>query len=296
MDQDIAATTWHTEEVNDSLRMSFSLTEGGCNVEWFTEKARMELVDTVAYGKMLLIDGELQSTERDEYIYHEMLVHPIAESVCPRGPRRVKIYGGGEGAVARELLKWPSIERLVQVDWDAQLLGHFKGVWTQWSQGAFSDPRVELRVTDAWVDCAKDPDTYDIILVDLPDPQDIAAFRTLLEGVKRQLAHDCEGGGFVMNAGPVQPWNGGFAEAFVAVLEELFPLEEWAPLAYHVNIPSFSPAGEWCFLGAIRETNSVSYELPELPANLRRYTSAAMNAAGYWPADWPAAFRRISRM
>lgn len=288
MDQDITAARWHTEEVNDSLRMSFSLTEGGCNVEWFTEKARMELVDTVAYGKMLLIDGELQSTERDEYIYHEMLVHPIAASVCPHGPRRVKIYGGGEGAVARELLKWPSIERLVQVDWDAQLLGHFKEVWTQWSQGAFSDPRVELRVTDAWVDCAEDPDTYDTILVDLPDPQDITAFRTLLEGVKRQLTH-----GFVMNAGPVQPWNGGFAEAFVAVLEELFPLEEWAPLAYHVNIPSFSPAGEWCFLGAIRKTDAVPHELPDVPANLRRYTSAAMNAAGYWPADWPAAFRRL---
>ena len=79
------AEEWHTEDVADGVRIGFSLTECGsdaCDVTWFTEKAKMELVDTEAYGKMLLIDGELQSTEKDEYIYHEMLVHPLAALVA----------------------------------------------------------------------------------------------------------------------------------------------------------------------------------------------------------------------
>lgn len=291
---------WHTESVNNDVQMSFALTDGGCNVEWFTEKARMELVDTRAYGKMLLIDGELQSTERDEYIYHEMLVHTIC--FWHGAPKRVKVYGGGEGAVARELLKWECIERIVQVDWDAQLLEHFKSVWTQWSQGAFSDPRLELRVEDAWVDCKTDMEKYDVIIVDLPDPEDLDAFRTLIEGVKRQLA---PGGAFIMNAGPIQPWDGGFAEKFAPVLKEIFPTyvldvsinpptDDHLLEAYHVNVPSFAAAGEWCFLAAINTGSMKDYTQPKLPEGLRRFSHSSYMASRSWPDDWPKVFSRFN--
>lgn len=286
------AEEWHTEDVADGVRIGFSLTECGsdaCDVTWFTEKAKMELVDTEAYGKMLLIDGELQSTEKDEYIYHEMLVHPLAALVAPR---RIKIYGGGEGAVAREVLKWRDVSRVVQVDWDAQLLEHFLRIWTGWSQGAFSDSRLELRVADAWLDCDEDLEKYDYIIVDLPDPHDIDTFSALLRGVKRQLA---PGGAFVMNAGPVQPWNGGFAEKFVGVLEELFPMPfsgaKWAQAAWHVNVPSFAAAGEWCFLGALG-VDAREWIAP--PEGLRRYSERAFKHARHWPDDWPEAFARFN--
>lgn len=287
---------WHTEDVADGVRVGFSLAESvgtsACGVTWFTEKAKMELIDTEAYGKMLLIDGELQSTERDEYIYHEMLVHPLA-AVVALGGKRVKIYGGGEGAVAREVLKWIDVSQVVQVDWDAQLLEHFRGTWTGWSQGAFLDSRLELRVVDAWLDCDEDLEKYDYIIVDLPDPHDIDAFSALLRGVKRQLA---PGGAFVMNAGPVQPWNGGFAEKFVGVLEELFPMPfsqaEWEQAAWHVNVPSFAAAGEWCFLGAYALVDEHKWTIP--PEGLRRYSERAFKYSRHWPDDWPEAFARFN--
>lgn len=282
--------TTHTEKVNSGVNVSYYLTDGGCDVTWVTEKATMELIDTVAYGKMLLIDGELQSTERDEYIYHEMLVHPIAHTLG--GPKRVKIYGGGEGATAREVLRWKSVEKVVQVDWDAQLLQHFKTTWVTWAAGAYEDTRLELRVADAWVDCCEDPEKYDYIIVDLPDPENIDSFRVLIEGVKRQLA---PGGGFVMNAGPVQPWDGGFAETIVKILEELFPqpfsMTQWNQSAWHVNVPSFSAAGEWCILGVWAKEKD---DLIPPPEKLRRYSEKIWKYSRFWPNDWPEVFSRFN--
>jgi spermidine synthase len=277
---------WHTEDISDGLRVSYSLTSDA--LTQMSSKATLQLTETAAFGKMLTIDGELQSTERDEYIYHEMLVHPLA-SVIRGGPKRVKIYGGGEGATAREVLKWSSVERVVQVDWDGELLEHFRSVWPQWAQGAYEDPRLELRVADAWIDCVKDEEKYDYIIVDLPDPQDSADFSALLYGVVRQLA---PGGAFVMNAGPVQPWDGGFAASFCKDLFEMLPQSEWQPYSWHTNVPSFAAAGEWCFLGAVRFSNSGSKVAP--PTGLRRFSERIWKYARYWPDDYPEVLASVS--
>ena len=288
-------TSWHIEEIANGVLVNYSLTEGGCDVVWVTKKAKMELLDTVAYGKMLLIDGELQSTERDEYIYHEMLVHPLASVVLGVGVlqgKRVKIYGGGEGATAREVLKWASVSRVVQVDWDDELLGHFRSTWGQWACGAYEDPRLELRVADAWVDCWADEEKYDYIIVDLPDPDDLDKFRDLIKGVVRQLD---VGGGFVINAGPVQPWDGGFAAAFCKDLFEILPQAEWQPYSWHTNVPSFAAAGEWCFLGAVRINNGSEERVRVTPpTGLRRFSERVWKYARHWPDDYPEVLASFS--
>jgi len=286
--------SWHIENIGNGVLVNYSLIEGGCDVVWVTKKAKMELLDTVAYGKMLTIDGELQSTERDEYIYHEMLVHPLA-SVVGGGPQRVKIYGGGEGATAREVLKWSSVQRVVQVDWDDELLGHFRSIWKGWACGAYEDPRLELRVADAWTDCWADEEKYDYIIVDLPDPDDLDKFRDLLKGVVRQLA---VGGAFVMNAGPVQPWDGGFAATFCKDLFEMLPQSEWQPYSWHTNVPSFAAAGEWCFLGAVRCDSGSGCDSDSIwvapPTGLRRFSERVWKYARYWPDDYPEVLASVS--
>ena len=281
---------WHTEDISEGLRVSYSLTSDALTKA--TSKATLQLTETAAFGKMLTIDGELQSTERDEYIYHEMLVHPMA-SVIGGGPKRVKIYGGGEGATAREVLKWSSVERVVQVDWDEELLGHFCSVWRGWAQGAYNDKRLELRVADAWIDCCEDEEKYDYIIVDLPDPDDLDKFRELIEGVVRQLA---VGGGFVINAGPVQPWDGGFAAAFCKDLFEILPQAEWQPYSWHTNVPSFAAAGEWCFLGAVRLVcdSERGSSLVASPTGLRRFSERVWKYARYWPDDYPEVLASVS--
>jgi spermidine synthase len=279
--------SWHTEDIADGLRVSYSL-KGEC-VTKLSAKAILQLTDTVAFGKMLTIDGELQSTERDEYIYHEMLVHPLASVVCPR---KVKIYGGGEGATAREVLKWASVQHVVQVDWDGVLLEHFRSVWKGWACDAYEDHRMELRVADAWTDCCEDQEQYDYIIVDLPDPSNTEAFLTLMQGVVRQLA---PGGAFVMNAGAVQPWDGGFAATFCKDLFEMLPQSEWQPYSWHTNVPSFAAAGEWCFLGAVHcDSDSSSSTKVAPPRGLRRFSERVWKYARYWPDDYPEVLASVS--
>lgn len=120
------------------------------------------------FGKVLVLDKDVQSTERDEYIYHETLVHP-AMLAHPK-PRSVFIVGGGEGATLREVLRHPSVEKAVMCDIDDELVAMARSLLPEWHQGAFDDPRAQVITEDArgWLE--NHPDPYDVIIVDLNDP------------------------------------------------------------------------------------------------------------------------------
>ncbi|MCS7058528.1 MAG: polyamine aminopropyltransferase [Meiothermus sp.] len=126
------------------------------------------IFDTGAFGKVLVLDKDVQSTERDEYIYHETLVHPVMLA-HPR-PRSVFVVGGGEGATLREVLKHPTVERVVMCDIDDELVEMARRYLPEWHQGAFDDPRAQVVHADArgWLE--EHPDAYDVIIVDLNDP------------------------------------------------------------------------------------------------------------------------------
>ncbi|MFH0910665.1 MAG: polyamine aminopropyltransferase [Planctomycetota bacterium] len=128
----------------------------------------MEFVDTEQYGKMLLLDGMVQTTERDEFIYHEMMTH-VPLFAHPE-PRTVLIIGGGDGGILREALRHPSIERAVLVEIDERVIEfsrkHLPGI----SQGSFDDPRVEIVVSDGAAYVQKTGETFDVAIVDSSDP------------------------------------------------------------------------------------------------------------------------------
>ncbi|RDI96448.1 polyamine aminopropyltransferase [Meiothermus sp. QL-1] len=126
------------------------------------------IFETRAFGKVLVLDKDVQSTERDEYIYHETLVHP-ALLAHPK-PRSVFIVGGGEGATLREVLKHPTVERAVMCDIDEELVAMARQHLPEWHQGAFDDPRAQVVHADARAWLEQHPETYDVILVDLNDP------------------------------------------------------------------------------------------------------------------------------
>ena len=85
-----------------------------------TRFQRVVLADTYSFGRCLILDGELQSAQRDEFIYHESLVQP-AMTLHPR-PRDILILGGGEGATVREILRHPSVRRVTMVDIDGDVV------------------------------------------------------------------------------------------------------------------------------------------------------------------------------
>lgn len=130
--------------------------------------ARVDIVDTFEYGRMLFLDGIAQSAERDEFIYHESLVHPAMLS--HPFPRSVCVIGGAEGATIREVCRYPQVERLVMVDIDEELVSLSRKYLVNWSSGAFDDPRVELHFGDGRRYLQQTDETFDVILVDLDDP------------------------------------------------------------------------------------------------------------------------------
>ena len=197
---------------------------------------RVEVVHSDVYGRSLLLDGKTQSTERDEHIYHETLVHPALLS--HPNPRDVFIGGGGEGGTLRETLVHNTVENVVMVDLDRQVVELCREHLPQHHQGAFDDPRTTLVFDDARKYLESSSQQFDVMVMDLVDP---------LEGGPAYLLYTEEyyniararlkpGGILVTQSGPA-----GFLslhECFTTIyktLESIFA----HTLPYHAHVPSF---------------------------------------------------------
>jgi spermidine synthase len=133
-----------------------------------TEFQSVEIVDTGSFGICLVLDGKIQSSERDEFIYHEALVHPAMLShACPE---TVFIAGGGEGATLREVLKHKTVKRVVMVDIDRQVIDICRRFLGLFHQGSFDDSRLDLQITDARRYLKETADRFDVIVIDLVEP------------------------------------------------------------------------------------------------------------------------------
>ncbi|MCD6301176.1 MAG: polyamine aminopropyltransferase, partial [Staphylothermus sp.] len=121
------------------------------------------------FGRALIIDNLIQSTERDEYIYHETLVHP-AMLIHP-DPKRVLIIGGGEGATLREVLKYRNVEEAVMVDIDEKVVEFSKKYLEFMHRGSFYDKRAKVVIMDGLEYVRKAPNnSFDVVILDLTDP------------------------------------------------------------------------------------------------------------------------------
>lgn len=131
----------------------------------------IEVFETPALGKLMRIDGANMVSERDEFFYHEALIHPAA--IAHPDPRRVLIVGGGDGGSAEEVLKYASVERCVLAELDETVIDVAKAHFQRVHHGVFSHPRLELRIGDgmAYVrDVVEPTDRFDLIYLDLTDP------------------------------------------------------------------------------------------------------------------------------
>ena len=126
------------------------------------------IVDSACFGRELVLDGKTQSSEADEFIYHEALVQPAM--VTHPGPRTVFIAGGGEGATAREVLSHRTVERIVMVDLDEEVVDLCKRFLPNHHRGAFDDARIELHHQDAFEYLRDCEQAFDVAIVDAPDP------------------------------------------------------------------------------------------------------------------------------
>ena len=133
-----------------------------------TKYQQVEVLDSEVYGRSLVLDGKTQSTELDEHIYHEALVHPAM--ISHPDPKTVFIGGGGEGATLREVLRHESVEKVVMLDLDDQVVDICKQYLPNHHQGSFNDSRVDLVHDDAREYLQNTENVFDVMIMDLVDP------------------------------------------------------------------------------------------------------------------------------
>jgi spermidine synthase len=134
-----------------------------------TKYQEVQIVDLEGFGRALVLDGYVQSTEVDEFLYHESLVQP-AMTTHPN-PARVLIIGGGEGATLREVLKHGTVVEAVMVDIDGELVEYAKKYLGVMHRGSFNDPRAKVLIMDGLKYVEEAPrNYYDVVVSDLTDP------------------------------------------------------------------------------------------------------------------------------
>ena len=133
-----------------------------------TEYQHVEVMDGATFGRTLVLDGKTQSTEVDEFAYHEALVHP--SMIAHPNPKSVFVAGGGEGATIREVMSHRSVEQVVMVDIDKQVVDLCREYLPNHHQGSFDDPRLELHHMDALEFLEDTSMRFDVVIIDVPDP------------------------------------------------------------------------------------------------------------------------------
>ncbi|RME26440.1 MAG: spermidine synthase [Deltaproteobacteria bacterium] len=208
-----------------------------------TEYQKAELVSTVTYGDALVLDGAIQLAQKDERIYHEVLVHPLLLSL--ERPARVAILGGGDGAALREVLRHTTVEKVAMVDIDRQVVDFCRQHLPEFNAGAFDDPRTELVFDDArkWVESQR-RESWDAVISDLTEPLEggpsaMLFTREFYESIRTMLA---PGGALVVQAGAANPIDHRLLVGIHATVGSVF--DQCRVLISYV--PSF--ADQWGFV------------------------------------------------
>lgn len=233
----------------------------------------------------LFLNSHLQFSSRDEYRYHESLVHP---GLAAARAKRVLVLGGGDGLAVREILKYPQIEHVTLVDLDPEMPRLFS-VHPQLvalNRNAFHDPRVHVVSADAMVWLEQAADMYDFAIVDLPDPSNFSLGKLYTSLFYRLLARRLsENGAFA-----VQSTSPLFARRSFWCVVRTVEDAGFQTTPYHVYVPSF---GEWGFVLATK----TPYHRPEtLPDGLRFLTKETLDALFEFPLDMTPVSVEVNRL
>ena len=223
----------------------------------------------------LFLNSHLQFSSRDEYRYHEALVHPGLAAIA--GARSVLILGGGDGLAVREVLRYPQVERIVLVDLDPEMTRLFSknALLRELNGGSLLSPKLQVVNADAflWVDSA--PDVFDFIVVDFPDPTNYSLGKLYTTVFFSALGHHLsERGAFV-----VQSTSPMFARKSFWCIEETIKQSGFQTFPYHAYVPSF---GEWGYVLASRHDYTPPAALPD---GLRFLATGTLAHLFEFPAD-----------
>lgn len=239
-------------------------------------------------GVRLFLNGNLQFAQRDEYRYHEALVHPAMAAFGGAGPKRVAVLGGGDGMAVREILKYPSVESVTLVELDPAMTTLFKEQPMLSALNAQSLSSNKLRVinTDAFQWLQNTDEMFDVLIVDFPDPTNFSIGKLYTNSFYALLDKHLSASGYavIQTTSPLVA-----RKSFWTVVNTIESVGlRTAP--YHAHVPSF---GEWGFVLASRRP----YRLPDqLPEGLRFLNPHSLPLLFDFPQDMDRVPTEINRL
>ncbi len=221
---------WSEEALHDGLRIKIRIDK--LLFDSKTEHQRLQLFESKAFGRVLTLDSVVQTTESDEFIYHEMMAHlPI---LAHGKSRRVLIIGGGDGGMAEEVLKHKSVERVTMVEIDAGVVEFSKQYLPNICKDAFDDPRLNLVIADGAKFVAETDERFDVAIIDSTDPigpAEVLFTEAFYGNVKRCLNE----GGIVATQNGVPFLQGDELTSTLAAFRKLFR----DPTCYLATVPTY---------------------------------------------------------
>jgi len=233
----------------------------------------IQVIDTVPWGKCLLLDGHMQSSEKDEFVYHECLVHPVM--INHPNPKRIFVGGGGEGATIREVLRHNTVEKVVMVDIDGECVEVCRKFLPQHHRGYLdkADPRVELIIDDAKVYLERTTEKFDVIIMDLSDPLEggPAALLYTQKFYEMCVTKLNPGGIVATQAGPsgLLTYNLVYS-AIHKTMQQVFP----SVRASGVFIPSYADTWGYCVGYSVKDFDPTTLTTEEVDKRLAKLKDA----------------------
>ncbi len=241
MNQLPSRTIWYTEQITSELVQASSVQK--IVFEGSTKYQDVQILDTGSFGRILVLDGKTQSSEADEWVYHEALVHPAM--IAHPNPTKVFVAGGGEGSTIKEVLRHSSVEELVMVDLDAEVVSLCKEYLPNHHQGAFNDIRLQLYHEDALAFLQKRSEPFDVVIIDIPDPLEGGPAYLLytVEFYKLILSRLSPKGIMIAQSGAAGPTN--YKDVFTSISHTMRQVFAHTS-EYRVFVPSFGTM--WGFI------------------------------------------------
>lgn len=219
---------WHHERFGDGEQHSYRILRELFRLR--TPLQELAILELAEVGLSLVLDSKMQSSQGDEHVYHEALVHPGL--LAHASPKSVLIAGGGEGATLREVLRHQSVERATMVEIDEAVVAACRSHLSAFHRGSFDDPRASVVFADARQYLETHEDKFDAIVVDISDPEEDSPSRMLFtrEFYARCASRLTPGGVLIVQADIVGTADWHLFGPIVATLGSVFPcvIPYWA--------------------------------------------------------------------
>ena len=224
----------HTDNVKLAIRVDYQVFSAQSEIQ------RIDVLESKEFGKILVVDGDLMLTEKDEFIYHEMISH-VPMAVHPQ-VERILVIGGGDGGVVRELAKYDTVEQIDVVEADPLLVEVCRKYFPQMAC-SLNDPRVHIYHEDGLRFIRSKSDAYDLIIIDSPNPFGAGEglFTKEFYGNCFNALHE-EGIMINQHESPFYKEEAFQCQRMHKRIVESFPISR----IYQAHIPSY-PSGHWLF-------------------------------------------------